>query len=130
MSQAREIKIGQKIFLKPINNAARRGVNVEIREAEVAKVGRKYFELKEGYYGKFHIENLTQVSDYTPSYQGYFSKQDIEEEIESKILYDEIRHKYFNYYQPKISLKILREIESLLNSDQNPERSVATEDAQ
>lgn len=50
------MKVGQKIYLKPIGNRAR--YSQEIKEVRVSKVGRKYFELEESHYGRFFIETV------------------------------------------------------------------------
>ena len=73
--------VGQKVYLEPCNNQARR--SSDIRELEIKKVGRKYLyvgdtgEHEEYLWLKFHRDNLRQVSDYSPNWHLYFSKQGI-----------------------------------------------------
>ena len=89
-----ELKVGQKVYLKPVNNAARH--SNEIVEAEIIKVGRKYFEVDKGYHysRKYHISDLKQATDMVADYEVYMSKQEILDEREINSLYFEIGKKF------------------------------------
>jgi hypothetical protein len=113
-----KLSVGQTIFLKPIGNAARR--STDLIETKIAKIGKKYFEVENGYYGRFFIDTLTQDGgQYISNYQGYLSKEELETERETKRLYDKIREEYFNSYSSgafNIGLGKLKKIEDILNS--------------
>jgi hypothetical protein len=109
-----KLSVGQKVYLKPINNAARGG-NKEILEAEIVKVGRKYFELNRGLIKKYSMENLEQVTEYTPDYKLYFSKQDILDEYETNSLYSEIESKFGAWAKKDLTLDQLRRIKAIIN---------------
>lgn len=55
------IKVGIKVYLKPVNNAARYG-NKEIIEMEILKVGRKYFFV--GIKGETTERSMTKFKHY------------------------------------------------------------------
>ncbi|OPH61809.1 hypothetical protein BC351_00790 [Paenibacillus ferrarius] len=75
-----KLKIGTKVFLKPINNKARSG-NIPVQEYEVKSVARKYFEVwqdeRETSALKFYIENNSHVTKYSPDWKLYFTMQEI-----------------------------------------------------
>jgi len=110
------MKVGQKIYLKPIGNNARYG-NQEVRECTISKIGRKYFELEEKGYGRFFIESMAQdCGQYISGYQAYLSIQDIEDEEEAKKLYSEIK-KAFSGFSTSLSLSELKEISRIINHE-------------
>lgn len=115
-----ELKLGQKAFLKPINNAARYG-NKEIKEVEIVKIGRKYFfvgkegETNERLMTKFNIEDRKQTSNYSPDWQFYFSKQEILDEEEEKELTSKIKRKFDTWEKTGLSLDQLKRIHSIIN---------------
>jgi len=110
-------QIGQRVFLKPVGDAARRG-NTVIKEYIVSKVGRKYFEAWDGSWKysaiKFHIEGLRQVTDYSVDYELYFDMQEIIDERECEVLIDDLRKVIGNYGPPKLSLDQLRRINAII----------------
>ena len=86
-------------------------------EVKVTKVGKKYFSVapldipfltKE-----YKIENWQEKTEYTSSYHLYETKQDWLDEVEAETLQTRIQA-YFNTYNRKTSLAILRHIDMLL----------------
>jgi hypothetical protein len=80
----KKIQVGQKIWLKP--TARRSTAPIEV---EITKIGRKYFEVEPGRYGRFYINTLTQDGgEYISNYQGYLSLEDIErDQRAAKLMY-------------------------------------------
>lgn len=77
-----EIVVGKKVFLRPTGNLAR--YNKSIREATIAKIGRKYFYVDDE---KFEIETLKNINeDCNSAWILYFSKQKILDEDEKRLL--------------------------------------------
>lgn len=107
-----KIEIGRKIYLKPINNASR--YSNEILEAEVVKVGRKYFEINRGAVKKYYIETLQPVSEYVPDYKIYFSEQEIFDEREYDKLLSQIRSKFDMWAKKDLTLEQLRKITKII----------------
>lgn len=112
------MQIGDKVFLKPINNAARGG-NKEIKEYMIKKIGRKYFEVWDGIYEftttKFYIGSNQQVTDYSPDWVIYFSKQEILDEYEFSQLTSNIREVFSVYGKVDLTLEQLREIKKIID---------------
>ncbi len=110
-------QIGQKVYLKPINDTARGG-NKEIKERKILRIGRKYLEVWNGEYlhsaKKFHLDTLKEASDYSPDYQLYFSRQDIVNEEEAEELVKVIRNILGNWGKPELSLDQLRRIHEII----------------
>lgn len=117
-----KLEVGQRVFLEPGINVAR--YNKSIREGEILKVGRKYFEVglvyKDGTVMKsrpykYHIEDLTQKTDYCADYNLYLNKQDILDKKEKSRLYMQIE-KYFSRWSSNkdLSLDKLRKIKDIL----------------
>jgi hypothetical protein len=115
-----QLTLGQKVYLKPVNNAARYG-NKEIKEQTILKIGRKYFlvgaegQTNERWMTKFSIEDLREVSDYSPDYELYFSKQEILDEEESNDIVRDIRLKFGSYGKINLTLDQLRRIKAIIN---------------
>ena len=107
------MEIGQKVYLEPIGNNAR--YSKEIKESRISKIGRKYFELEEKYYGRFFIESMSQdCGQYISGYNAYLSMQDIEDKKEAQKLFYEIK-KVFSGFSTEIPLSKLKEIERIIN---------------
>lgn len=108
--------VGDKIWLKPDGNQARR--SKEIREYEIKKVGRKYYEVWDGEFDgstiKFTIEGNSQVTEYTADWEVYFSKQEILDEEEYKTLHNNIKRKVDIYGRPTLTLDQLRRINTII----------------
>ncbi|MGG3890312.1 hypothetical protein [Metabacillus fastidiosus] len=114
------IIVGEKVYLKPVNNAARGG-NKEIREEYIIKIGRKYFfvgkegETNERLMVKFNIDDLRQVTDYSPNWIIYFSKQEILDTEESIKLTREIKEKFNTWGNVGLSLDQLKRIKDIIS---------------
>lgn len=114
------IKVGIKVYLKPVNNAARYG-NKEIIEKEILKVGRKYFfvgikgETTERWMTKFNIMDLRQVTQYANDWELYFSKQEILDEEEKEEIWRDLRLIFGGYGRPTLSLDKLRRIKEIVS---------------
>lgn len=107
-----ELKAGQTIYLKPIGNAGRR--DNKIIETKIAKVGKKYFECEDSWYGRFYIDTLTQDSgEYTPNYQGYINRQEILDEIETRDLFNKVKQNF--QFTNELTLEQLRQIDKIIN---------------
>lgn len=76
-----KIQVGQTVYLKPINNRARR--NKVIKTAIIKKVGRKYATILEDERceSDFNIETMVEKSDYSPDFEVYLSLEDAENSI-------------------------------------------------
>ena len=110
-----DLKIGQTIYLKSLGNNARNN-NREIRESKIKKIGNKFFELEDFRSSRFFISTLTQDGKgYSPWWQCYLSREEIEIEKEINNLIYEIR-KYFRDSSTKnISLEDLRVIKKIID---------------
>jgi hypothetical protein len=114
------IKVGAKVFLKPVNNAARYG-NKEIVEKTILKVGRKYFfvgnegETEQRWMIKFNMEDLRQITEYANDWELYFSKQEILDDEEIEELSTDIRLKFSSYGELGLSLDQLRRIKKIIS---------------
>lgn len=115
-----QLSIGQKVYLKPINNAARYG-NKEINEKTILKIGRKYFSVgeegqtNERFMTKFEIEDLREVTDYSPDWEVYFSEQEILDEEEFNEIARDIRLKFGSYGKLDLTMDQLRRIKEIIN---------------
>ncbi len=109
-----KIKVGRKVYLKPVNNAERWG-NKEILEAEIVKVGRKYFELDIARAKKYYIETLKQATDYAPDYELYFSRQEILDEREYEQLFSRIESKFSMWAKKDLTLDQLKRIMEIIS---------------
>lgn len=120
MSNKNKLSVGQKVYLKPINNAARYG-DKELKEQVIKKIGKKYFFVgseesnNERFWTKFSIEELREVSNYSPDWELYFSKQEILDEQESDKLTSKIRNKFGSYGRLDLTLDQLRRIEEIIS---------------
>ena len=76
-----KIQVGQIVYLKPINNRARR--NKDIKTAVIKKVGRKYATILEDerWETDFNIETMVEKSNYSPDFEVYLSLEDAENSI-------------------------------------------------
>jgi hypothetical protein len=114
-----QLTLGQKVYLKPVNNAARR--NSEIREQTIVKIGRKYFfvgregETNERFMTKFSIEDLREVTEYSADWEVYFSRKEILDEEEFAELSRDIRLKFSSYGRLGLTLGQLRRIKEIIN---------------
>lgn len=108
------MKVGQIIYLEPINNNAR--YSKEVEKCKISKIGRKYFELEKKQYGRFFIDSMTQdCGDYVSGYNAYFSLQEIEDKKEAQKIFSEIK-KELNGFNTNIPLIKLKEILQIIKS--------------
>ena len=113
-----KLKIGQIIYLKPVNNQLRRGK--EIKEVEISRIGRKWFYVKtpgtdaagwEWQRDKFDIDTLNQSNgEYVNDWDGYLSLKEIEDEKEQLNLYMELGRFFSEYGRSSLSLGKLQEM--------------------
>lgn len=110
------MQVGDKVYLKAVGNLARHRKEVFIKEAEISKVGRKYFEVGEGHKPlKFHIEDSKQeTGGYIADWELYFSEQEILDEEEFKKLSWEIKSKFDTYGKVQLTLDQLRRIKAII----------------
>jgi len=69
-----KLKVGQIVYLKPINNKSRYitdDIIDHIEEATVEKIGNKFFYLKGHRKTKFSIEYMCEDSDYVANWRVY-----------------------------------------------------------
>ena len=105
------MEVGQTVYLKGNSRRNEKG----IREEVISKVGRKYIYVGSGYSEiKFHIGSLRQVTEYSPSWYLYLSKQDIINEEEFNKLSSEIRE-LFVYCKINLTLDQLRRIKDIIS---------------
>lgn len=91
-----KIKVGQIVYAKPINDAARYDKN--LITCIVISVGNKYFQIKKisdinysSFRNQFYIDGLKEKSaNYYPDYRIYLSKEEVEEEINRPLLIKQI----------------------------------------
>jgi hypothetical protein len=121
MSNKDKLSVGLKVYLKPVNNAARYG-DKELREQVIKKIGKKYFFVgteesnNERFWHKFDIEELNEVTNYSADWQFYFTKQDYLDDIEFNNLSNEIRGKFGSYGRlDDLTLDQLRRIKEIIN---------------
>lgn len=109
------MEIGQKIYLKPIGNAARYGK--DIVETVVTKVGRKYFEVSYPC-NRIEIESMKDDNgQYISSYVAYLSLQDIEDEKEYYRIHAEIKDNFSGMsYSKQFSLDQLQRILNIIKN--------------
>jgi len=112
-----ELKVGQKVFVKKVNNRARQykdNLDKLVEEEEISKVGNKYFYLKDFDRYKFCREQFRDISIYCSNYVVYLSKQEIEEENEFNQKLDYIRKIFREFGTPDIELNKIRDIYNIL----------------
>lgn len=112
---ADKIQVGQKVWVLGIGNNARNGS--ELKEVIVSSVGKKYFTLTDGWYGRFLIETLYQDGKgYMSGYMVYLDKQQREAEIEHFRLSDKIQKAFGGYGKLKYPIETLRKILELIET--------------
>lgn len=112
-----ELKVGQKVYVKPIGNAAR--CDSKIKEEVISEVKRKYFKLEGWYRTRFFIDGLYEdCGQYISNHQCYLSMQEIEDEKEHTKLMREM-NETFDYLRGRrnITLEQLRKIKKILEPE-------------
>lgn len=115
-------KVGDKLWALPIGNNARGRKELKLEEAEVSKVGRKYFYVKvHGRWGeyKFYLDSWAEANESCMvSYCLYSSPQEWEDEKERRHIHGDISHA-FNYGGSGcLSLEELRSISAIIKKAQ------------
>ena len=109
--------VGQKLYALNIGNRARNMQQVLI-DAEVVKVGRKYFEVRLfGYLTttKFSLDGWLEVSDYSAGYKLYSTPQEWDDEKELKKLRKKLSDIFaYSYGRTELPLECLREIDAII----------------
>jgi hypothetical protein len=115
-----KFEVGQKVWTLNVNNVAR-GVDSELTEREVVRVGRKYFYLND--YGaeiKFDIHTLEEFTGYMSDYKVYLDPQDLEDEKESRDILSKIESiLYPQFRRSGVSLDKLRVIAKILEIEES-----------
>ena len=107
------MKIGQKIYLKPIKHSNAYKMDKLPIIGIVEKVGRKYVTIKQ--YGRFNIQSGMEHTNYSPEYKLYESKEKLKEVEESEYLSDKIRSSISRYGTLNIGIDKIRQIAIILN---------------
>lgn len=113
------LKLGQKIYLEPLGNAARSS-NGKIKETTIKKVGRQYYYAS--FYGwddiKINKSDLTcQNKSSNSGYQGYMTKIEYGLKLEQAQLDRQVK-RFFDIWTNKLPLDALRQIKKvILESD-------------
>jgi hypothetical protein len=108
------LKVGQTVYLRPLNNSLRRGRSVE--SAVVLKIGSKFLTLEGPMWSLDRFYKDTLLHDgrgYAPSWQVYLSMQEIKDEDEKSEIISETQE-LFSSRDPKLSLPQLREIRKII----------------
>lgn len=116
----KKYKVGDTVHVVEQGNLVRRNNAINHYDANVIKVGRKYFYLNVGYhYGDgvpFNIDDGSQKSNYS-SYRIVDSEQSYLEEKESEQILSKLRGLFSGYGAPKYSLSKLKEVAAILEID-------------
>lgn len=80
-------------------------------EAEVTKVGRKYFYIGRD---KYYLDTMEVVSEYAPDYEVYFTEQDILDKREKERLYSKIGSTFGSFAKKDLTLEQLRKIQEII----------------
>lgn len=114
-SKEHKVSSGQIVFVKNIKGHHR--IGEELKEVEVSSVGRKWFTLKDKWYGRFDKETLLHDGkEYSPSYRIYLDKKCYEDEVELNDLSSKIRNAISQYGNINLPLEKLRQIWSIIQS--------------
>ncbi len=120
LDKSQLIKVGSTVYLKPINNAARYG-RKDILEKVVLKKGRKYFyvgntgETETRRMFKFSLEDMREVTEYSPDWELYLSKQEIIDKEEKKKLMSDIRSVFDRWSTADLTLDQLRRVHEIIS---------------
>ena len=111
----RKPEVGETLFSLNIGNAARNSEQVWT-PVGVAKGGRKYFTVGEGFNGvKYRLSDWRQVTDYSPDSCLYESEQEFEDEKEYRVLAGALREAFkYGRRTQGLSLAALRKIHAIV----------------
>ncbi len=116
----RKPKVGDIVYLKPINNQERRSSG--ILERQVTRIGRKYFyvadlsEAKRSFRSeiKINIETMEEDQDYRlGEWKAYYSMQEIEEGKEKSNSLLDLRRFFDGPLRSQLTLDQLRRIKAI-----------------
>lgn len=111
---SKNIKVGDKVGLKTVNNLARYGTL--FYEGVITKIGRKYFYVKIEENNRevsFEIDSLLENNDYSADYEFYYSLQ----EAKDSLLITKMKKKIIKeleYNGNQYSVKQLQDIMNIL----------------
>jgi hypothetical protein len=109
------LSVGQTVWYKSLSG--RKGDDVSLKETKISSVGKKYFETKERYLGRFFKDSLKHdAGQYSSRYQIYLSKEQYENEVEANRIYSELRNIFSSYGRTNMELSKLRAILSIVRS--------------
>lgn len=107
------LKVGQKVYFKEHIYGSGKP---KIEEAEISKVGNKYFELKNHFSDRFFIDTLKHDGrGYSSRGKVYLTMKEIQDEDERYKLNEKFR-KFFSGGPVGLSLLDLREIDKIIES--------------
>lgn len=115
--------VGQKIFLKPVSNAARYYDPDGLIGTVVTSVGRKYFSVEctahnGGKPNRFNLEDwIHDNGGYSPYFKVYETEQEFMDEYESSVLAQQIWETFHYGSKKKLSLEQLREISKIIGDE-------------
>lgn len=113
------MKIGDIVYVKPINDRARcfkDDILNHIETDTVEKVGKKYFYLKNYPRYKFEFDTMCNVSNCSSSWRVYLSMQEMYDEKEFNKLKQEIRNVFGSYGKLSLPLDQLRKIKAIIDA--------------
>lgn len=113
-----KLQIGQKVWVQPTGNMARKGSDTSLREATVNTIEKKYFMLKEYPRIKFDLSNGKHVSDIFPNYKVWLSQEEYEQYLEKSKLGQELKRWFSDKYgELPLSLDQIKRILDILNEE-------------
>lgn len=81
----------------------------------VGKVGKKYFETKEHWYGRFYLDTLMHDGKgYSSAYKAYTDEQEYLDKEERTKLINEFRETFSHFNSVELSLEKLRQISEIV----------------
>ena len=104
------IKLGQKVWVVPNDPYGRR----KYYEAEVIKVGRKYFEVADANRRQFNLTDLREFSQGNYKWRVSLTEQEILDESLFTLLLSKIKDRFSIYGKPNIGLPELKQIATIL----------------
>lgn len=109
----KEIKEGMTIWLESLHT--RQGEKKELIKTTVGKVGKKYFETKDHWYGRFHLDTLMHDGkEYSSVYKVYTDEQDYHDKEERIKIIDDVRETFSHFTSVGLSLEKLRQISEII----------------
>lgn len=126
-----KIKVGQKVFLKPVNENASRNFKGNIlegvKERKVSKIGRKYFYVESNFRCqplKFNLDDFFESTQGYPGWQVYFSMEEVIKSIADEADTNRIIWKINDlarYERTDLSVDQLRRIEKIIDEGDQDE---------